>query len=622
MHGHSIKIDAPDGRSWSVPFQGMQLSVGRTTDNDIVLEQHGVSSHHCVISRDPTGAFHVQDRGSTNGTWIGDHKAEGATSLQPGIPVTVGSYLLTLETGLSLGAAGPGAGPAGSAGSVGLTGRPSVASVLGMGVRGPLIRKSDDESARQRLQDRVRRYASEWEQAGRPGRLRLRGRSLARALDALEQSGSSGGEELFGELEVSFIRASAEGHERGKVVRLVGAVFGGLALIGAIALVVTHDWGGEDVRIADADAGDDDGDTGDGAGDGQGIEILDPGGGGTDLEIEAKKEDIEHAVIPAETLNEIALRYAVPIQSLMRWNGIDESTVLEPGRILKVTTNKLPLPQQQITYRTEKSESWTSLAQRFDVPVTKLRAYNPEIEDEPKSGMELTIWIDPKPLRRKQNVQIPEFEVRPDAISVGAPRDGKLLNGINFPAEDSLYKRRQPWIMWCSSHVAKHLREAIASFRYTYEFEGEIVVADMSKQHGGPFKPHQSHQAGRDVDFWLPSLKGVYKRNHLTLRDYRPQPEEADWFALYGLLKALHETGEVQQVFLDYQLHDRVYKAAKLMGADDEELAAMIAYPRGAHWRSSLLQHSPAHLHHIHIRFKCGPNDQCSKSGLEDGPGD
>jgi LysM repeat protein len=490
--------------------------------------------------------------------------------------------------------------------------RPAVAQPLGLGVRGPLLRKSEDETKRQRVLDRVRRYAAEWDQAGRPTRLLLRNRNLARALELLEQVGDA--DELMGELEESFVRASSEGRERGKVIRIASIAAGGLALVGAIAFLATRDWSDdEQVAAVDEDAGETEGE-----GPNTEVEeletIVDP------PPDPVKKETIEHTVIPAETLEEIALRYDVPIQSISRWNGIDESTPLEPGRKLKITTAKRPLAQQMIVYRPDKKESWSSLAQRFDVPVAKLRAYNPELEGEPKAGSELTVWIDPKPLRRKANVQIPEFEVRPDAISVGAPKDGKLLNGIQFPADDALYKRRKPYIMWCSSHMAKHLRGAIASFRYAYEFEGEIVVADMSQMKGGLFKPHQSHQAGRDVDIWLPSLKGVYQQNHLN-RDRRPNPEEADWFALYGFLKALHETGEVQQVFLAYELHDRVYQAAKLMGASDEELGEMIAYPRGAHWRGSLLQHSPGHTHHVHVRFKCGPNDQCSKT-MDNDPGD
>ncbi len=600
MHGISIRINAPDGRSWTVPFEGRRLSIGRTADNDIVLEQHGVSSHHCVIGRDPTGAFMLEDRGSTNGTWIGDHKAEGVTAVQPGVGITVGSYLLTLETGLG--------------GNKPLTAaRPIVARPIGIDVRGPLLRKSEDETKRQRVQGRVGRYAQEWDKAGRPTRLLLRGRNLTRALDLLEQVGDA--DELFDELEETFIRASAEGRERGKVLRSAGIAAGGLALIGAIALLATCDWGGGDEQVVDEETGGETGDAADGGK--EAVVVVDSIDSG---DLGPKKETIEHEVIPAETLEEIALRYDVTINAIQRWNGIDESTPLEPGTTLKITTAKHPLPQQMIVYRTDKKESWTSLAQRFDVPVDKLRAYNPNIEDDPRSGMELTIWIDPKPLRRKTNVQIPEFEVRPNAISVGAPRDGKLIDGIQFPPDDKLYKRRKPFIMWCSSHMAKHLRGAIASFRYTYEFEGEIVVADMSKRGGGEFSPHLSHQAGRDVDIWLPSLKGVYQENHLK-RKRRPNPDEADWFALYGFLKALHETGEVQQVFLAYELHDRVYKAAKLMGASDEELDQMIAYPRGAHYRGSLLQHSAGHTHHIHVRFKCGPQDECSK-GIDNDPGD
>lgn len=605
MHGISIRIDAPDGRTWTVPFERMQLSIGRLPDNDIVLEQHGVSSHHCVIGRDPSGALLLQDRGSTNGTWLGDRKAEGVVPIQPGARITVGSYLLTLEAPTQAATHLTAARPI-----VGL----SVAQPLGLGVRGPLLRKSEDETKRQRVLDRVRRYAAEWDQAGRPTRLLLRGRNLARALELLEQTGDP--DELMGDLEESFVRASSEGRERGKVIRIASIAVGGLALVGAIAFAATRDWGADDEQVAAAD-------------DGEGETQAEPSTERDKLDDisvppppvdTVKKETIEHTVIPAETLEEIALRYDVSIQSVGRWNGIDESTPLEPGRKLKITTAKRPLAQQMIVYRPDKKESWSSLAQRFDVPVAKLRAYNPEIEAEPKAGSELTVWIDPKPLQRKANVQIPEFEVRPDAISVGAPKSGKLLNGINFPADDKLYKRRKPYIMWCSSHMAKNLRRAIASFRYTYEFEGEIVVADMSQQNGGLFKPHQSHQAGRDVDIWLPSLKGVYQQNHLN-RDRRPNPDEADWFALYGFLKALHETGEVQQVFLAYELHDRVYQAAKLMGASDKELEEMIAYPRGAHWRGSLLQHSPGHTHHVHVRFKCGPNDQCSKT-IDNDPGD
>jgi LysM repeat protein len=609
MQGTSIKITGPDGQPWRVPFAGVQMSIGRTPDNAIVLEQGGVSSHHCVIGRDPTGAFLIQDQGSTNGTWIGEQRIAGMVPLHPGVAVMVGSYMLMLETGT--GAVKP-LTAVGVARPAGLGARP-----IGVGTAGPLIRKSDTEHRDRQFHDRVGRYAAEWDKNGRPARLLLRGRNLAQALELLESDGDP--DLHFGELEESFIRASKEGRERNKVVRRIGIGAGSVLLIAAVAVLATYDFEDDEV-VAEAEV--DDEAEAKKQDDKQATEevkaIIDPSGGD-----DAEKATIEHTVIPAETVEEIALRYDVSIQAVMRWNGIDESTPLEPGRKLEIHTSKAPLAQQQLTYRPDKRESWSSLAIRFDVPVSKLQAYNPDIPDNViKPGVELSIWVDPKPLKKKADVQIPEFTVRKDAISIGAPQNGKIENGIQFPPNDKLYKRRNPQIMWCAAHMAENLQRAIASFRYTYDFEGEIVVADMSHQRGGPFNPHKSHQAGRDVDIWLPSLKGVYQPSHIKEgKERRPYADEADWFALYGFLKALHETGEVQAVFLMYDLHDRVYKAAKLMGASDAELEQMIAYPRGQHFRGSLLQHSAGHDRHIHVRFKCGPNDLCDNVHDND-PGD
>lgn len=170
--------------------------------------------------------------------------------------------------------------------------------------------------------------------------------------------------------------------------------------------------------------------------------------------------------------------------------------------------------------------------------------------------------------------------------------------------------------MWCSSSVAQHLPQAIARLRARYDFEGDIVVSDMSLRDGGPFAPHKSHQNGRDVDIWLPMLKGVYEPEYLEL-DRQPYSDETDWFALYGLLVELQETGAVEAVFLQWKLQEKVYAAAKLMGASDQELASMITWPRPALSQTgpqqALLQHSDAYISQIHVRFACAANDiDCS----------
>lgn len=588
----TLQIIDPDGTSRSVPFAGMQMTIGRAADNHVVLDHAagGASGHHCVIGLDPTGTFVIQDRGSTNGTWIGERKVEGATPLRSGARVSIGSYLVVLEL------------PTAATRSPILgAGLPRVAMPMAA-VRGPLLAKTDEEHDYRRFRDRVARYASEWDRKQRAARLLLHGRILTRAEMLLDTDH----EQPFDDLEISFIRASRAGVERGRWVQ-IAAIGAGATLVVSLGLwALLHDSGDEvDAEVAQTETKTD---TKAKVEPTIKADPLPTKPTSTGVEQVAKKEEIEHTVIPAETLEDIALRYGVPLPNLVRWNGIGEDEPLEPGQILKVKAANPPLAWQQITYSPERRESWSALAKRFDVPVDKLRAYNPTLGEKLSPSDEVAIWITPKPLKRREGVEVPKFEVRQDAISVGAPHDGKLENAIQFPENDQLYKRRAPNIMWCAAYMAEHLQWAIAKFRYTYEFEGEMVVADMSKKTGGHFDPHKSHQAGRDVDIWLPTLKGVYKRDHLE-KERKPYWWEADWFALYGFLQALHETGAVHAVFLQYELQEKVYEAAKLMGATDEELEQMISWPRGENSRTALLQHSDGHIRHIHVRFKCGPMD-------------
>ena len=107
----------------------------------------------------------------------------------------------------------------------------------------------------------------------------------------------------------------------------------------------------------------------------------------------------------------------------------------------------------------------------------------------------------------------------------------------------------------------------------------------------------------------MPTLKGVYKKNYLD-RERKPKPPEIDWYATWGFIRALISTGEIVHIFLTWELQEKLLQAAKLMGATDEELRRAIQYPRKG--GAAIVQHAPGHTGHIHVRFKCGPNDtQC-----------
>ena len=66
-------------------------SIGRSSASDIVLKSDDyVSGQHARLTRHG-GLLYVEDVGSTNGTYVNDHRALGATLLRSGDRVRVGS---------------------------------------------------------------------------------------------------------------------------------------------------------------------------------------------------------------------------------------------------------------------------------------------------------------------------------------------------------------------------------------------------------------------------------------------------------------------------------------------------------------------------------------------------
>lgn len=66
-------------------------SIGRSNASDIVLKSDDyVSGQHARLTRHG-GLLYVEDAGSTNGTYVNNHKAIGATPLRSGDRVRVGS---------------------------------------------------------------------------------------------------------------------------------------------------------------------------------------------------------------------------------------------------------------------------------------------------------------------------------------------------------------------------------------------------------------------------------------------------------------------------------------------------------------------------------------------------
>lgn len=71
-------------------------TVGRHSTNDLVLEDARVSGVHLELRR-VGDRIHLRDAGSTNGTWLGQHRISDA-ELAPGAEIIVGDTVLRIDT--------------------------------------------------------------------------------------------------------------------------------------------------------------------------------------------------------------------------------------------------------------------------------------------------------------------------------------------------------------------------------------------------------------------------------------------------------------------------------------------------------------------------------------------
>lgn len=74
---------------------GAQLTLGRGTWCDVVIEDPGLSRHHLTLTTTRHGIL-VEDSASTNGTHIGDALITEPTLWTPGVPLCVGTTVLAL----------------------------------------------------------------------------------------------------------------------------------------------------------------------------------------------------------------------------------------------------------------------------------------------------------------------------------------------------------------------------------------------------------------------------------------------------------------------------------------------------------------------------------------------
>jgi murein endopeptidase len=324
---------------------------------------------------------------------------------------------------------------------------------------------------------------------------------------------------------------------------------------------------------------------------------------------------IQHRVAPGERIAEIASLYGVSPEDILSWNKLDaDKPMIRTGQELRVQTSAPSRSRVRVSYVVKRGDSWASIAKRYNVSLGRLRDQWNDSPLELRAGERIVVFRIPEPAPAPAltpvNTPVPAIElerasvaplvpVNAGAQSVGPPDRGRLANGVQIPANETLYTLRNLDHSYGSSHAIEQLTQGLRLFREQSGFTREIVIMDMSRKNGGRFPPHASHRTGRDVDIRLPLRTGIADGTIPT------QAFHVDWDATWSLVRALVSTGQVRFIFLARQRQKALYDAARRAGEAVDALTELIQYPRRS--RTAVVRHARGHVKHIHVRFKCGP---------------
>jgi len=553
---HQLRLLTPEGKEQVLSLAGrVDLKIGSARECGLVLEGPGIAAQHCRIE-DRKGRLILFDRGSAAGTLINDVTCREPTPLREGDRITIGLYLLEVLPGRAH------------------LGEDAIAEHLHFTSPGW---SSGEATQQMNFIALLTQDAAAWQARRSPARLLLRGARLGRAVDLQHRLPNL--QHLR-----PWLEASAARRRRDQALR---SLFSGL-LPGLLVGI----WLAWPAFFTPPPA--------------------DPPQPPSDPEPSPlprpKPQPRPCSVFelephPFESLDDVAADFGVPVDYLARENGLSPHESPPEGRPLRVCHTKPPLQREFIGALARDGDTWRSLAHTYGLPEDRLRRFNPEIDRELRVDDWIQLRVDPKILPAPR--VLPEILVPTGAAAIGKPGDGELWRGIQLRSND-LYQVRCPRHAFGATAAIEALNQAIRHLRETDGYRGAIIIGDLSRETGGPFADHLSHQSGRDMDIWLPIKGGTYRQSddcqHCGTRwcQVDTTGEDVDWDATYRLLGALHSTGQVKQIFLDLPPARR---REALRGPARDAV--------------KLVTHLANHTHHLHVRFKCSDADKAT--GCRDG---
>jgi LysM repeat protein len=177
--------------------------------------------------------------------------------------------------------------------------------------------------------------------------------------------------------------------------------------------------------------------------------------------------------------------------------------------------------------------------------------------------------------------------------SLGKTNAGALFGGKAMESSE-FWKVNNGKESYGTPETIAYLSHAIERVNQVYPETAPISIGDISTVKGGHFRPHLSHQAGRDVDLGFYYKDGSAWYAHANSKNL-------DMERTWALIKFTITETDVEVIFLDRSLQSLLRAHAAEAGEDEAWLEQVFGGP-GTNLRPMIL-HEPGHKTHLHIRY-------------------
>lgn len=176
------------------------------------------------------------------------------------------------------------------------------------------------------------------------------------------------------------------------------------------------------------------------------------------------------------------------------------------------------------------------------------------------------------------------------SISVGFADAGRMINARSFPPGPQ-WAISAKEVTWTLDEVVDQLTAAIHEVNERNPDTPPLRISHISREDGGYFRPHQSHQTGRDVDL------AFYYRTEVP-PGWRGRREKLlDLPRCWALIRALTVHADVQTILVDRRIQKLLRAEALRENEDPAWVASLFDGP------NRLLRHARRHRDHFHVRF-------------------